>query len=88
MSIIDLVILGVLVVLLIGLLRANSILGRNPYQQLKQHESQFGQFPSNTNLLDKIRLINLYGISPTNPNRVWVLIVVVITFFFLQIWLR
>lgn len=88
MSIIDLLILGVLVALLIGLLRANSILGRNPYQQLKQHESQFGQFSPNTNLLDKIHLINLFGISPANPNRVWVLIVVVIAFFFLQILLR
>ncbi|MDO8768505.1 MAG: hypothetical protein Q7K57_07370 [Burkholderiaceae bacterium] len=87
MSIIDLLILGAFVALLIGLLRANSILGRNPQERIKQHESQLGQFPPNTNLSDKIRLINLFGIAPTDPNRVWVLIAVVIAFFFLQLWL-
>ena len=82
MSITDILIVCAFVVLLIALLNANRVLGRNPYQQLKAHEDLFGRLPEDMSFAEKLRLVGLFGLSPNNPGRTWLLAIVVVVFFF------
>ena len=82
MSITDILIVGAFVVLLIALLNANGVLGRNPYQQLKSHEDLFGRLPETMSFGEKQRLVGLFGLSPSNPGRTLLLAVAVVVFFF------
>lgn len=83
MSLVDIVIVGILVVLLIALLHANNVLGsRTPYQYVKDNEEMIGnQFPIHMRLSEKIRLLNILGISSNYPSRIWPLLVAVVLFF-------
>ena len=74
--------------LVIALVRAAEVLGRDPYQQIKQHEDLVGRFPSNMSFPQKLFMINLFGISPTNPGRILGLSVAVIALLFLMLWLQ
>jgi hypothetical protein len=67
--------------LLVALLNANGVLGRNPYQQLKAHENLFGRLPPNMSFAEKLRLIGLFGLSPNNPGSTWLLAVAVAVLF-------
>lgn len=81
MSFTDVLIVGVLVILLVALLNANSLLGRNPYQHLKAHEDLFGRFPEHMSFAEKLKLVGLFGLSPNNPGRTWLLAVAVAIIF-------
>lgn len=83
MSITDILIVGAFVVLLVALLNANRVLARNPYQQLKAHEDLVGRLPENMSFAEKLRLIRLFGLSPNNPGRMWILAAAVVVFFFI-----
>lgn len=80
MSITDILIVGAFVVLLIALLNANGVLSRNPYHQLKSHEDLFGRLPKNMSFGEKLRLVGLFGLSPNNPGRTWLLAAAVVAF--------
>lgn len=69
MSLFDLIIGGALIAIVFALIRANDVLGNNPHQQVKALEDLVGPFPTKMSFAEKLRLNNLYGISPTNPRR-------------------
>jgi hypothetical protein len=88
MSATDILIVGGLAVLVVALLRASEILSKNPHQQLKAHEDLAGQFPANMSTSEKFRLINLFGLSPSNPIRPWLLVIAVVVLFLFVAWLQ
>ena len=71
MSLSEWIVLGIFGAFLVALLRTNETLGGNRHQQLKAHEELSGPFPNGMSQVEKARLVNLYGLSPTNPNRTW-----------------
>jgi hypothetical protein len=83
----DILIVGVFVALLVALLNANGVLGRNPYQQLKAHEDLVGRLPENTSFAEKLRLVGLFGLSPNNLGRTWLLAVAVVAIFLVILFL-
>ena len=86
LDVITIVVLGVLIVLLI---RAAYALGRNPHQQISEHERLAGsRFPPHIPFHQRLQWINIRGISPTDPRRVWILVVVVAAAFVALLWLR
>ncbi|MFA6244637.1 MAG: hypothetical protein WC655_27080 [Candidatus Hydrogenedentales bacterium] len=87
MSFTDILIVGALVALLVALLRANGVLGRNPYQQLTAHEDLVGRLPQNMSFAERLRLVGLFGLSPNNPGRTWLLAVAVMAIFLVVLWL-
>lgn len=80
MSLFDLIVVGVVIVIVFALLRANDVLGNNPHQQVKALEDLTGPFTVKTSFAERLRLNSLYGISPTNPRRAWWLAVAVVLF--------
>lgn len=88
MSLFDLLLVGALIAFVFALFRANDVLGNNPHQQVKALEDLVGPFPAKMSFAEKLRLNNLYGISPTNPGRVRWLAVVVALFFLAMLWLQ
>lgn len=88
MSLFDLLLVGALIAIVFALLRANDVLGNNPHQQVNALEDLVGQFPTKMSFAEKLRLNNLYGISPANPRRARWLAVVVAFFFFAILWLQ
>ena len=88
MSLFDLLLVGALIAIVFALLRANDVLGNNPHQQVKALEDLVGPFPTKMSFAEKLRLNNLYGISPTNPRRALWLAVVVALFFLAMLWLQ
>jgi len=81
MSLFDLIVCGALIAIVFALLRANDVLGNNPHQQVKALEDLTGPFPAKMSFSEKLRLNNLYGISPTNPRRTWWLAAAVVVSF-------
>jgi hypothetical protein len=79
-SAIDILIICVLVVLLIGLLRANNIIGANPRQQVETQEQMAGKFPSGLSFAEKIKLTRTYGVSG-RPGGLKVLVIVLVVIF-------
>jgi len=88
MSLFDLLLVGALIAFVFALLRANDVLGNNPHQQVKALEDLVGPFSTKMSFAEKLRLSNLYGISPTNPRRARWLAVVVALFFLAMLWLQ
>lgn len=88
MSLFDLLIIGALIAFVVALLHANNVLGNNPHQQVKAHEDLVGNFPTKMSFAEKLRLINMFGISPANPRRTWWVAAVVAAFIFALSWLR
>lgn len=88
MSLSDLLLVGALIAIVFVLLRANDVLGKNPHQQVKALEDWVGPFPTKMSFAEKLRLNNLYGISPTNPRRTWWVAGVVALFFLAMLWLQ
>lgn len=80
MSISDILIVGAFVVLLIALFNANGVLSQNPYHQLKSHEDLHGRLPKNISFGEKLRLVGLFGLSPNNPGRTWLISAAVVAF--------
>ena len=87
MSATDILIVGALVVFVAILLRASAVLSKSTYQQLKAHEDLAGPLPNNLSAAEKLRQINVFGVSPTNPLRPWFLVLVVVVFCLLVVWL-
>ena len=89
MSAIDIAIAVALVVLVVLLLRAANILGHKPHQRIRAHEELAGgSFPQGMTQVEKLGLIDRFGISPTNPRRIWVVIAVVIACLGFLVWQR
>ena len=89
MSAIDIAIAVALVVLVVLLVRAATILGHNPHQQIRAHEELAGRpFPPDMSHDTKLALIDRFGLSPTKPRRIWGVIVVVIAVLGLLVWQR
>jgi len=86
MSALELIILGAFIFLLEQLVRANETLGRNPYQQIREH---FGNSGANMSHARKLAFIARHGISSPYPGNSWRLLVAVVLclligFYFLQ----
>jgi membrane protein implicated in regulation of membrane protease activity len=89
MSLLDVAMVAVLAVFLLLLIRAAYVLGRNPHQQIREHENLAGhRFPAHVSFAERVRLINLRGLSPTNPARIWVYIAIMGIGFVVLLWLR
>lgn len=88
MSLFDLILVGALIAIVFALLRASDVLGNNPHQQVKALEDLVGPFSAKISFAEKLRLNNMYGISPTNPRRTRWLAVVVALFFLAMLWLQ
>ncbi|WP_459950958.1 hypothetical protein [Denitratisoma sp. agr-D3] len=86
MSVLNLILAGILVLFVVLLLRANTDIGRNPYQKIKMHEDLFGPFPPSMSDSEKLRLINWRGISSGNTKCIGGLILVVALFFMFLLW--
>jgi hypothetical protein len=86
----DIAVAVIFVVLIVVLVRAAKVLSANPYQQIRSHEDlASGKFPSEMSLVEKQRLIDMAGISPTSPRRIWLTVAVAIGgFLVLLIWQR
>lgn len=88
MSVFDWLIVAILVVLLVMLLHASDVLGNNPYRQIRDHEDLTGRFPSRMSFAEKVRWVNMFGISPTNPRRTPILALAIAALFVLLLWLQ
>mgnify|MGYP001567641954 CR=1 FL=1 len=86
MSIAGLIIVAALVVFVALLRRAAHVIGRNPYQQIKIHEDIAGRFPDNMSMTEKLHLIDFFGLSPSNPGRIWGLVLAVVALFGFLLW--
>lgn len=87
MSATDILIVCGLIVFVVVLLRAHAVLRKNPYQQLKSHEELAGRLPANMSTAEKLRLINLFGVSPNSPRRPWLLVLVAVALILYMAWL-
>jgi hypothetical protein len=88
-SAIDIGIAITFLVLVVLLVRAANVLGRNPHQQIRAHEELIGgKFPNEMTHDAKLAAINRAGVSPTNPGRIWAVIVAVVAFMALLVWQR
>ena len=89
MSVLDVVTAAVFGVLIVLLARAAYVLGRNPRQQISEHERLAGgRLPANISLQERLRWINLSGMSPTDPRRVWTSIALAAVALVVLLWLR
>jgi hypothetical protein len=88
MAVLDIAIVALLVVLVIALVRAANLLSANPYQQIQAHEDLAGPTPPDMTFLQKLDLIDRFGISPTRPSRIWPLIVSLCAVLALLVWQR
>ena len=88
MAVLDAAIVVVLARLVIALIRAANVLGANPHQQLKAHEDLAGRMPPEMSFLQKLDLIDRFGISPTRPSRIWPLVVSLCDVLALLLWQR
>jgi hypothetical protein len=86
MAVLDIAIVVVLVVLVIALVHAANVLSANPHQQVKAHEDLAGPMPSDMTFLQKLDLIDRFGISPTRPSRIRPLIVSLCAVLALLVW--
>lgn len=86
MSHLNLIVAGVLFILVLLLLRVNNDIGRNPHQHIKKHEDLIGSFPPGMSNSEKLRLINLRGISSSSTKRIVALIVVIALYFVFELW--
>jgi len=76
-------------VLVVLLVRAANVLGHNPHQQIKAHEELAGgKFPAEMTHDAKLDSINRAGISPSNPSRIWAVIVAVVALMAFLVWQR
>ena len=79
MSAVDIGIAVALLVLVALLMRAANVLSHNPHQQIRAHEELAGRpFPPEMSHASKLGLIDRFGISPTNPRRLWAVIAAVV----------
>lgn len=89
MSVLDVVTVVVFGVLIALLVRAAYVLGRNPHQQIREHERLAGnRFPAHVPFHERVRRINIRGMSPTDPHRVWIYPVIAASVFLALLWLR
>src|SRR2546422_4437546 len=77
MSLLDVATVAALGVFLVLLIRAAYLLRHNPYQRVKEQEGLSGPFPPDMPFTEKLRLIGWKGISPSNPPRIWTLLLIV-----------
>ena len=88
MSLLDVAAVAILAVFVVLLIRAMYVLGRNPHQQIREHENLSGPFPPDVPFAERLRRISLYGVSPSDPRRIWPLLAVVGILFGVVLWLR
>ena len=89
MSALDIAISVAVLVFLVLLIRAANTLSQNPHQQIRAHEDLIGErFPPDMTHAEKRTLIDRAGVSPTNPKRIWSLLVVVAVIFGILVWQR
>jgi hypothetical protein len=88
MSLLDAAAVAILAVLVVLLVRAVYVLGRNPHQQIREHEKLSGPFPPDVPFAERLRRVSLHGVSPSNPGRIWLLLAVVGILLGLVLWLR
>ena len=88
MALLDVALVAALVVFVVLLVRAAYVLGRSPRQQVREHENLAGSFPVDVPFGERLRRVNLYGVSPTNPGRIWVLLAIVGVVVVVLLWLR
>jgi hypothetical protein len=86
MALTDILIVGTLVVFLIALLRASETLGKNPHRQIKAHEDLGVSLPPNMSHDERLRLINLYGVSSSSRSRAWLLVLAVVGLLVAMLW--
>jgi hypothetical protein len=88
-SALDIAIGVAVLVFVLLLIRAANTLSQNPHQQIRAHEDLIGQrFPPDMTYAEKRTLIDRAGVSPTNPKRIWTLLIVVALIFAILVWQR
>lgn len=88
MALADIAIVVILFALVGVLIHAANVLSANPHQQIKAHEDLAGRFPASMTFVQKLDLIDRFGISPTTPRRIWALIVALCVVLILLVWQR
>jgi hypothetical protein len=88
MALVDIAIVAGLIGLIALLIHAANVLSANPYQQIKAQEDLAGRFPSGMTVAQKLDLIDRWGISPTTPRRLWLLIASLCGVLILLVWQR
>ena len=88
MSHLDIATVAALGIFLVILIRAAYLLRHNPYQRVEEQERLSGPFAPHVPFIERLRLINLGGISPDNPARIWTPVLIVGIVFAVLLWMR